>query len=107
MLWEWSSCVPWEKLRRAMSMPRRSSSRMAASLLLAGPMVQMILARRRAELCTPSAADACVSFNLSRTRIGVSVGYNIHFKSFEIRAKADIASSRIRFSIERAIRSFS
>ena len=54
-----------EKLSRAMSIPRRSSSRMAASVPQAGPMVQMILARRWVEADTRSAADGCVCFNLS------------------------------------------
>src|SRR5947209_18794093 len=43
-----SSWVPWEKFRRATSMPRRSRSRRTASELLEGPTVQTILALREA-----------------------------------------------------------
>src|SRR5271168_4260212 len=38
--------VPWEKLSRATSRPARTSSRKTSSLLLAGPSVATILARR-------------------------------------------------------------
>src|SRR5450432_1222450 len=43
----WSACDPWEKFRRATSMPSCISSRSAGSVRQDGPMVQMILARRR------------------------------------------------------------
>src|SRR5215831_11844400 len=42
-----SSCVPWEKLSRATSMPSRIRSRSAASDELAGPSVQTIFALRK------------------------------------------------------------
>src|SRR3954464_4502786 len=42
-----SSRVPWEKLRRATSMPLRINSRIIAGALVAGPRVQTILALRR------------------------------------------------------------
>src|SRR5215475_8236623 len=46
MLCAWSSCVPCEKLRRATSIPQRSRSRIWDSEQQAGPIVQMIFARR-------------------------------------------------------------
>jgi len=49
---------------------------MADSWSQAGPMVQMILARRRAEADTPSAVDGCLCFNLSPDSTGMLVGYN-------------------------------
>src|SRR5215467_14036251 len=45
-----SSWVPWEKFNRATSMPARIRSRSTASELLAGPMVQTILALRPLEV---------------------------------------------------------
>ena len=44
-----------------MSMPRRSRSRIAASVLQAGPMVQMILARRRAGFAGVDGSSGLVS----------------------------------------------
>ena len=41
--------VPWKKLRRWMSRPQRSRSRIADSVEQAGPMLQMILAGTGAE----------------------------------------------------------
>src|SRR5262249_28244205 len=41
-----SACVPWEKFRRATSMPSFIRSRMHSSESQAGPIVQMIFARR-------------------------------------------------------------
>ena len=52
-------------------MPRRINSRIMASLLQAGPIVQMILARRRAVAETLAAADACACFNLSPDLKGI------------------------------------
>ena len=48
-------------------MPRRSSSRMAASVLQAGPMVQMILARRGEDFTADGSAigSGLLAFNLS------------------------------------------
>src|ERR1035437_319590 len=50
-----------------MSMPRRSRSRMAASVLQAGPMVQMILARRGEGLSVEGSAidSGLLAVNLS------------------------------------------
>ena len=49
-----SAWVPWEKFRRATSMPRRIRSRIISSESLAGPIVQTIFARR-ARWQTPAA----------------------------------------------------
>ena len=42
-----SSGVQWEKFRRATFMPSRMSSRMHSGFSEAGPMVQIILVRRK------------------------------------------------------------
>src|ERR1700730_1005536 len=42
----WAACDPWEKFRRATSIPTCISSRSAGSVRQDGPMVQMIFARR-------------------------------------------------------------
>src|SRR5579862_1421717 len=41
-----SACVPWEKFRRATSIPARISRSIICAELVAGPSVQTILARR-------------------------------------------------------------
>ena len=67
-----SSCVPWEKLRRATSRPaatRRSSS---SVLLLAGPIVQTILVRRIRQEPASSGLKNCPVYERSARRASSS-----------------------------------
>src|SRR5580698_8322836 len=63
--------VPWEKFSRATSRPARTSSRKTSSLLLAGPRVATILARRgRSAASRPEAAGAASGLASAATDLG-------------------------------------
>src|SRR5579863_1931367 len=70
-----SSCVPWEKFSRATSMPRRMRSRRTGSELHAGPIVQIIFARRSARRMSDAAGGAST---------GVLVTFRVDFLFFKV-----------------------
>ena len=81
-----SGCVPWEKFSRATSMPNCIISRIRASVLHDGPMVQIILARRVAAMA--SSADKS-----PETRSGLP-GFN--FSPFQCRRERPARASQIQ-----------
>src|SRR5208282_3106464 len=64
-----SACVPWEKFRRATSMPRRIRSRIVSSESQAGPMVQIIFARRMRSAASSGTGAEAGSFPSTRSSL--------------------------------------